>query len=55
MGDLRPRVVAGAFVSAGLAAASLGVGASAPLTCGVLAVSAVLVMITTRRSGSPRD
>ncbi|WP_156213365.1 hypothetical protein [Lentzea aerocolonigenes] len=55
MGDLRPRVVIGALVSAGLASASLGVGAAAPVTTGVLAVSAVLVMITTRRSGSARD
>ncbi|WP_189258355.1 hypothetical protein [Lentzea flava] len=55
MGDLRPRVVAGAVVSAGLAAASLAIGAAAPVTSGVLAVSAVLVMITTRRSGPPRD
>ncbi|WP_167976932.1 hypothetical protein [Lentzea indica] len=55
MGDVRPRVVFGALVSAGLASASLVVGASAPVASGVLAVSAVLVMITTRRSGSPRE
>ena len=42
-------------VPVGLASASLVVGAAAPVTSGVLAVSAVLVMITTRRSGSPRD
>ncbi|MET9634275.1 hypothetical protein ABZX92_43160 [Lentzea sp. NPDC006480] len=55
MGDLRPRVVIGALVSAGLASASLLAGAAVPVASGVLAVSAVLVMITTRRSGSPRD
>ncbi|WP_258950425.1 hypothetical protein [Lentzea californiensis] len=55
MDDLRPRVVIGALVSAGLASASLLAGAAAPVTSGVLAVAAVLVMITTRRSGPPRE
>ncbi|WP_170155334.1 hypothetical protein [Lentzea roselyniae] len=55
MGEVRPKIIAGALVSAGLASASLAAGAAAPVTSGVLAVSAVLVMITTRRSGSRRD
>jgi uncharacterized protein YpuA (DUF1002 family) len=55
VGDVRPKIIAGALVSAGLASASLVVGAAAPVTSGVLAVSAVLVMITTRRSGPRRD
>ena len=55
VGEVRPKVVAGALLSAGLASTSLAVGAAAPVTTGVLAVSAVLVMITTRRSGRPRD
>ncbi|WP_158102611.1 hypothetical protein [Lentzea kentuckyensis] len=55
MGDVRPKVVAGALVSAGLASTSLLVGAAAPVTSGVLAVFAVLVMIIARRSGRPRD
>ncbi|NGY60659.1 hypothetical protein G7043_17155 [Lentzea sp. NEAU-D13] len=55
MGEVRPKVVAGALLSAGLASTSLAVGAAAPVTSGVLAVSAVLVLITTRRSARPRD
>ncbi|WP_154697903.1 hypothetical protein [Lentzea guizhouensis] len=55
MGDVRPKVVAGGVVSAGLACASLVVGAAAPVTSGVLAVSAVVVLVTSRRAARPRD